>query len=280
MIPAVIERGAGIDVGKDFLAVCIMIGPPDEEPRVEQRTYGAINADLIRLREWLLGEGCTHVAMESTGSYWKPVFNVLEEQLAVFLANPEDVKGRKGHKTDHKDSWWLAHLLRHAMIRPSFIPPRAIRELRDLTRRRKQLLHDATSERNRIQKVLEDANVKLGSVLADLFGASGQLMLEALLDGKASPEEMAQFARGRAKQKIPQLVTALEGHRMSDHHRALIRFSLDHLIFLEAQIQRIDAAVVQRICLSGYQQPFELLQTIPGFRRTRLRASWQKQAWI
>jgi transposase len=152
--------------------------------------------------------------------------------------------------------------------------------LRDLTRRRKQLLQDATSERNRIQKVLEDANVKLGSVLADLFGASGQLMLEALLDGKASPEEMAQFARGRAKQKIPQLVTALEGHRMSDHHRALIRFSLDHLIFLEAQIQRIDAAVVQRICLSGYQQPFELLQTIPGFRRTRLRASWQKQAWI
>jgi transposase len=217
MIPAVIERGAGIDVGKDFLAVCIMIGPPDEEPRVEQRTYGTMNADLIRLREWLLGEGCTHVAMESTGSYWKPVFNVLEEQLAVFLANPEDVKGRKGHKTDHKDSWWLAHLLRHAMIRPSFIPPRAIRELRDLTRRRKQLLHDATSERNRIQKVLEDANVKLGSVLADLFGASGQLMLEALLDGKASPEEMAQFARGRAKQKIPQLVTALEGHRMSDH---------------------------------------------------------------
>jgi transposase len=127
MIPAVIERGAGIDVGKDFLAVCIMIGPPDEEPRVEQRTYGTMNADLIRLREWLLGEGCTHVAMESTGSYWKPVFNVLEEQLAVFLANPEDVKGRKGHKTDHKDSWWLAHLLRHAMIRPSFIPPRAIR---------------------------------------------------------------------------------------------------------------------------------------------------------
>jgi transposase len=116
--------------------------------------------------------------MESTGSYWKPVFNILEEQLAVFLTNPEDVKGRKGHKTDHNDSWWLAHLLRHAMIRPSFIPPRAIRELRDLTRRRKPLLHAATSERNRIQKVLEDANVKLSCVLTDLFGASGQLMLE------------------------------------------------------------------------------------------------------
>jgi transposase len=267
MIPAVIERGAGIDVGKNFVAVCIMIGPADDEPRVEQRTYGTMNADLIRLRAWLLEEGCTHVAMESTGSYWKPVFNILEEELAVFLANPEDVKGRKGHKTDHKDSWWLAHLLRHAMIRPSFVPPRAIRDLRDLTRRRKQLLHDATSERNRIQKVLEDANVKLGSVLADLFGASGQLMLEALLDGKASPEEMAQFARGRAKQKIPQLVIALEGHRMSDHHRTLIRFSLDHLVFLEAQIQRIDDEVVQRISMAGYQEFFELLQTIPGVQQ-------------
>ena len=266
MIPAVIERGAGIDVGKDFVAVCIMIGALDEEPRIEQRTYSTMNADLIRLREWLLEEGCTHVAMESTGSYWKPVFNILEEQLAVFLANPEEVKGRKGHKTDHKDSWWLAHLLRHAMIRPSFIPPRAIRELRDLTRRRKQLLHAATSERNRIQKVLEDANVKLSSVLADLFGASGQLMLEALLDGKASPEEMAQFARGRAKQKIPQLVIALEGHRMSDHHRSLIRFSLDHLVFLEEQVRSIDTAVLQKISLSGYQQPFELLQTIPGIQ--------------
>ena len=148
--------------------------------------------------------------MESTGSYWKPVFNVLEDAVKVYLANPQEVKNRKGHKTDNKDGWWLAHLLRHAMIHPSFIPPRAIRELRDLTRRRKRLLSAGTSERNRVQKVLEDANVKLGNVLSDVFGVSGQLMLEALLQGQAKPEEIAQFAKRRAKKKIPQLIAALE----------------------------------------------------------------------
>jgi transposase len=184
MIPAVIERCAGIDIGKTFLAACTMVGAADAEPRTEQRTYGTTNSDLERLRLWLIEEGCTHVAIESTGSYWKPIFNILELSVTVILANPQGVKARKGHKTDPKDSWWLAHLLRHAMIRPSFIPPQAIRELRDLTRRRKQLLHHGTGERNRIQKVLEDANIKLGSVLSDVFGTSGQLMLNALLEGK------------------------------------------------------------------------------------------------
>src|SRR5215472_9730351 len=132
--------------------------------------------------------------MESTASYWKPVFNVLEPDFQVYLANSQEVKNRKGHKTDDKDGWWLAHLLRHAMIHPSFIPPRAIRELRDLTRRRKRLLSHITAEKNRIQKVLEDANVKLGNVLSDIFGVSGQLMLEALLEGKAVPAEIAQHA--------------------------------------------------------------------------------------
>jgi transposase len=186
MIPAVIERCAGIDIGKTFLVACIMVGAADAEPRIEKRTYGTTNSDLEKLRLWLTEEGCTHVAIESTGSYWKPIFNILEHSVAVILANPQDVKARKEHKTDPADSWWLAHLLRHAMIRPSFIPPQAIRELRDLTRRRKQLLHHGTSERNRVQKVLEDANIKLGSVLSDVFGASGQLMLNALLEGKRS----------------------------------------------------------------------------------------------
>jgi len=155
MIPAIVERCAGIDVGKKFLVVCLMVGPAEAEPRVETRTYGTINVELERLRQWLKEESCSHVVMESTGSYWKPVMNILEESITVVVANAEDVKGRKGHKTDPKDSQWLAHLLRHGLIRPSFIPPRAIRELRDLTRLRKQLLHDASSERNRIAKVLE-----------------------------------------------------------------------------------------------------------------------------
>jgi transposase len=129
--------------------------------------------------------------MESTGSYWKPVFNMLEEAVKVYLANPHEVKARKGHKTDEKDGWWLAHLLRHAMIHPSFIPPRSIRELRDLTRRRERLTGDGTSEKNRVQKILEDAHVKLGNVLSDVFGVSGQLMLNALLKGETKPEEIA-----------------------------------------------------------------------------------------
>lgn len=160
MISAAIERCAGIDVGKKFLAVCVMVGPLEGEPRVEIRKFGTIRAELEGLRDWLKQQGVTHVVMESTGSYWKPVFNVLEDAVKVYLANPQEVKNRKGHKTDNKDGWWLAHLLRHAMIRPSFIPPRAIRELRDLTRRRKRLLGAGTSERNRVQKILEDANVK------------------------------------------------------------------------------------------------------------------------
>ena len=148
MIHAEIERCAGIDVGKQRLAVCVMVGPLHEEPRVEMKVYGTTVAELERLRDWLQQEGVTHVVMESTGNYWRPVFNVLEEAVKVYLANPQEVKNRKGHKTDRKDGWWLAHLLRHAMIRPSFIPPRPQRELRDLTRRRRKLIETATSERN------------------------------------------------------------------------------------------------------------------------------------
>lgn len=169
MISAAIERCAGIDVHKKFLAVCVMVGPLEGEPRIEKRRYGTTVAELNDLREWLRSQGVTHVVMESTGSYWKPVFNVLEDAVRVYLANPQEVKNRKGHKTDDKDGWWLVHLLRHAMIQPSFIPPRAIRELRDLTRRRKRLLGNSTSERNRVQKILEDANVKLGNVLSDVL---------------------------------------------------------------------------------------------------------------
>jgi transposase len=268
MISAEIERCAGIDVGKQRLAVCVMIGPLSGEPGVEIREYGTITAELERLRQWLVQEGVTHVVMESTGSYWKPVWNVLEESVRVYLANSQEVKTRKGHKTDKKDSWWLAHLLRHAMIRPSLVPPRGQRELRDFTRRRKKLIGTATSERNRVEKVLQDANVKLSNALSDIFGVSGQMMLEALLKGEAKPEEVAQFARGRAKQKIPEIIAALEGHRMSDHHRKLIRFSLEHLEFLERQILQLDEAIVAKIQELGYQREWELLQTVPALKET------------
>jgi transposase len=264
MINAVIERCAGIDVGKKSLSVCLMVGAADKDPRTEIRTYGTTNADLERLRQWLIVEHCTHAVLESTGGYWKPIFNILEGSLTVVLANAEDVKARKGHKTDAKDAWWLAHLLRHAMIRPSFIPPRAVRELRDLTRRRRQLLHDATSERNRIEKVLEDANIKLSSVLSDLFGVSGQLMLEALLEGKASPSEIAQLAQRQARRRIPELTAAVEGHRMSEHHRRMIRYSLKHLVFLEQELFELDEQILRHIASTGLKPAVQLLESLPG----------------
>jgi transposase len=264
MIPASIERCAGIDVGKRWLAVCLMVGPLEAEPRTEKRRFGTNVRDLEALRDWLAQEGVTHVVMESTGSYWKPVFNILEERFKVYLANPLQVKPRKGHKTDDKDGHWLAHLLRHAMVLPSFIPPREIRELRDLTRRRKKLLGTASSEKNRIQKVLEDANVKLGNVLSDMFGVSGQCMLDALLKGKASPVEIADLAQCKARKKIPALVAALEQHRMNHHHRRMIRHSVDHLEFLEKQIIDLDGEIADQIRAANLVTQWELLQTIPG----------------
>jgi transposase len=272
MIAASIERCAGIDVGKKKLAVCIMVGRLEEEPRVEQRRFGTIRAELEKLRAWLVEEGITHVVMESTGSYWKPVFNVLEDAVRVYLANPEQVKNRRGHKTDDKDGWWLAHLLRHAMIRPSFIPPRAIRELRDLTRRRKRVVGQAVAEKNRVQKILEDANVKLGSVLSDVFGVSGQLMLEALLAGEAKPEQVAQLARRRAKKKIPEIVAALEGHQMSAHHRRMIRFSLEHMRFLEEQLGQLDQQIREQIQQAGLGKEWELVQSVPAVGETSAAA--------
>jgi len=272
MIPAVIERCAGIDVGKDQLAVCVMVGPADQEPHSVTHYYGTVTGSLERLRQWLLRQGCTHVVMESTGSYWKPIFNVLEDSFEVVLANAQQVKQRKGHKTDKKDAWWLAHLLRHGMIRPSYVPRRVVRELRDLTRRRKRVVEAATAERNRIEKVLQEANVKLSSALSNIFGVSGQMMLEALLEGEDQPERIAALARHRARQKIPEIIAALRGHRFNDHHRWMIRHGLDHLRFLEQQIAELDAQILSKIRAEGWQRQYELLQSLPGVSATTAAA--------
>ena len=205
--------------------------------------------------------------MESTGSYWKPIFNMLEPSLSVVLANPQQVKNVKnlpGHKTDRRDGKRLAHLLWHGLIQASFIPPKPIRELRGLTRRRRQLLGAGGSERNRMQKILEDANVKLDSVLTDLFGVSGQAMLEELLEGSGSPESIAEFARGRLKRKVPDIIAALEGHQMSDHHRFLIRQALRHMEFLEREVEELGREVLRK--LEPYSEQFHRLQTIPGIK--------------
>jgi len=270
MIPAVIERCAGIDVGKKFLVVCVMTGPAKEKAKAEVRRFGTIRAELERLREWLKSEGCTHVVMESTGCYWKSPLNVLEDdpeyRLQIVLANPQQVKAVTGHKTDPHDASWLAHLLRHGMIRPSFIPARALRELRDLTRRRKQMIRAAADERNRVQQVLEDANVKIGDVLSDVFGLSGQRMLEALVAGQSSACDIAQLAQGHARKKIADLTAALEGHQMRDSHRFLITRAMRHMAFLADEIQTLDQEIERRIAGAELDHPYQLLQTIPGIR--------------
>jgi transposase len=265
---AVVERCAGIDVAKKTLNVCVLSGPADQEPEAELGLFGTFNADLDRLRNWLLEKGCQQVVMESRGSYWKPVYAALEGSgIEVQLANGEDVKARRGHKTDWDDCQFLANLLRHGMIRASFIPPPAIRDLRDLTRRRRQLSGAAVSERNRVQKVLEEANVKLGSVLSDVFGVSGQLMLEKLLDGEADAEAIAELAQRKARQKIPEIRQALEGHRLRDHHRRMLRLSLEHIAFLERQISAIDEEVGKLIEREGYQESFDLVRSVPGVQQ-------------
>jgi transposase len=269
MIPAVVECCAGIDVGKKLIVVCVLKGPANGDAQAQTRKFGTINAALNEMREWLVTCGCTQVVMESTGEYWRPIFNVLEEaaSLQIVLANSQQVKGLRGHKTDPEDAHWLAHLLRHGMIRPSYIPPKEIRELRDLTRRRRQLVRTGAQERNRVQKVLEGANIKLGNVLTDIFGLSGQLMVEALLEGKASPEEIAQLAQKSAKKKIPQIRASIEGHRMSAKQGKLIGWSLDHMAFLEEQVTAMDEEIAKHIQAAELQHPHQILQTIPGVKQ-------------
>jgi transposase len=274
MIPAVIERCAGIDVGRKFVDVCIMVGDAAAVPSEQLRKFSTLNEDLEKLRQWLQENGITHAVMESTGSYWRPIHNVLDDgRLQILLANSQHVKNLRGHKTDRNDARWLAQLLRHGMIRPSFIPDRDTRELRDLTRRRKQMVCCAADERNRVQRVLQEANVQLGTVLSDVFGESGLSMWDALMNPDASPGQIAELAVRQARKKIPELRKALEGHRMTDHHRKLIRHSMEHLAFLEEEIAELDGEIGEYVELhTALRAASELAQSVPGIRQTAAAA--------
>jgi transposase len=242
-----------------------MWGPADQEPQFEIRRFGTMTSQLKALAEWLNQAHCEIAAMESTGAYWKPVWNVLEGQIELILANAKHVRALPGEKTDHKDGKRLASFLRHGLIRASFVPARDIRELRDLTRYRRKLLANGAAERNRIQKVLEDANIKLGSVLSDVFGVSGQRMLHALVDKPSvNIEEITSLAHWRLQPKIEELKKALEG-RITAHHRFMIELSLDHMDYIEKQILRLDEEIDRH--LVPYQKQVELLQTIPGIAK-------------
>lgn len=202
MIAAVMERCVGVDIGKKSLCACVMVGPANGEARSELRTFATTVPGLCRLREWIQQEQCTHAIMESTGSYWKPVFNILEGVVKVALANPHEVKARKGHKTDAKDAWWLAHLLRHGMVTPSFIPPRPQRELRDLTRRRKKMLSAATSEKNRVSKVLEDANINWVRCCRTCSGCQDSSCWKRYWRAKPNRNRLQHLLKGRPRRRF------------------------------------------------------------------------------
>ena len=268
MIAAVRERCAGLDVHRDFVMVCLMWGPAQEEAQWEVRRFGTTVPELEQLKRWLETENCKEVVRESTGPYWEPIFNVLEEAVKLCLANPQEVKNRRGHKTDKKDAWWLAHLHRHAMIRASYLPPRPIRELRLLTRRRRELIRDAAKEKNRVQKLLEQSNIKLRSVLTDVFGASGAAMLEAIvLENKTDPVQIAELARGSLKQKKAAIAASLEGFRLPQTHQLLIRQGMEHLAGLVQQLDELDRKIQDKIQVEKLATAAELLQTIPGIEQ-------------
>jgi transposase len=193
MISAVREKCAGLDVHRDTVVACVMWGPANSEAQWEMKKFGTTVAELEKLKAWLQEHGCREVVAESTGPYWEPVMHVLEGACEFRLANPQEVKNRRGHKTDKKDAWWLAHLFRHDMIRASYLPARPVRELRMLTRRRRELVRAAAQEKNRVQKLLEQSSIKLRGVLSDVFGASGAAMLEALIiHGESDPQRIAE----------------------------------------------------------------------------------------
>jgi transposase len=255
---------AGLDVHKKTVVACLR--RVDAAGRVDRtvRTFGTMTAELLALADWLVEQGVRAVAMESTGVYWKPVYHLLEGRVAVMLVNPQHLKQVPGRKTDVKDAEWIAELLQHGLLRPSFVPPRPIRELRDLTRQRTQLVGDRARAANRVQQVLEDAGIKLASVAADVLGVSGRAMLRALVAGCDDPARMADLARGRMRGKVPALERALHG-RVGEHHRFLLGMLLDQVEALEGLIARLDARIAE--AMAPLTAEAERLRTIPGVDR-------------
>jgi len=255
--PQVVKVGCGIDVHRDIIVATIR----KSNDEFETREFGAYTSSLTSLRDWCKTEHVTHVAMESTGVYWKPVFNVLEEDFEIILVNARHVKNVPGHKTDKKDSRWISKLLLSGLLKGSFIPPVDIRKLRDLVRYKKKVVAQAASEQNRIIKILEDANIKLSSVVSKVDGAVGTKIINSLIQGQTDPDELIKFYHGKMKVSKTEFRMALEG-RISNHHRMMLQFHQDSIADKERLIERIDAAI--EVAIKAYQVEIDLLQTIPG----------------
>lgn len=239
-----IERCAGIDIGKSEVVACVRTPSPSGRGRREEtRTFASFSGALEEMADWFSDQGVTDIAMEATGSYWKPVWYVLEERpFELKLVNAQHLKILPGRKSDVLDAQWLAELLEHGLLRGSFVPPPAVRELRDLTRYRKRLIQAHTAEGQRIAKTLEDAGIKLDSVASDVLGVSARTMLAALVAGERDPQVLAELAKGKLRNKIPALRQALRG-RFREHHAVLIGLALDHIAHLETAIARLDARI-------------------------------------
>ena len=252
-------RCAGLDVHKDTVVAAVRcVSPPVHH---EVQSFPTTTRGLFALAEWLGSQGCTHVAMEATGVYWKPIWHVLEGRFELVLANAQHVRNVPGRKTDVGDAAWIADLLAHGLIRSSFVPPAPIQELRDLTRTRKQLVREISQHSLRIQKVLEDANLKLGSVLSDVLGQSGRAMLQAIIAGEDDPARLAELAQGTARRKTAALIEALRG-RVTPHHRALLKLHLDVVDALELALEEVDRHVGKT--LEPIRDLARLLTTMPG----------------
>ncbi len=265
---------AGIDVHKKSVMVCVLKAQKGRKATKEVRPFGTMTRDLLALADWLRQLEVTHVAMESTGVFWKPIYNLLEGEFEILLVNAHHIKQVPGRKTDVKDCEWIADLLQHGLLKASFVPPKPVRELRDLTRQRAEVTDDKTKIANRIQKVLEDANIKLSSVASDVLGASGRDMIQAIISGEENPENLAELARRRLRGKIPELKFALQG-TVNDHHRFMLDLLFKQLRSLESILDQLTCRIVEVMAREDaqpsegvlpFQEAVRLLETIPGIR--------------
>lgn len=264
---AIIERCAGLDVHEKTVVACIMTGSLKKVPNKETRTFSTVTRGLLELAEWLEENQCTHVAMESTGIYWKPVWNILESKgLDIALGNAQHVKNVPGRKTDVKDAEWLAQLLRSGLIEKSFVPMEPIRELRDVTRYRKSIVHEISREKNRMHKVLQDCNIKLTSFMSDIFGDTGRRILEKIINGeKIELDDLKEVVQGRGKaplrKKLDDLYEAINGN-VRKHHVIMLGLHYEHIAFLEKQLEEVEEQIAEYI--KPKKEEIEILDSVPG----------------
>jgi transposase len=254
----------GLDVHKKSIQACVRRIGKDGKIHEETRPFGTMTQDIRDLADWLCQEEVTHVAMESTGVYWKPIYNILEGRFSILLINARHIKNVPGRKTDVKDSQWIAHLLQSGLLKGSFIPDRSQRELRDLTRHRTKLVDQRTSVVNRVHKVLEDANIKLGAVATDIMGKSGKDMIRAIIEGRQDSSEIAELARSKLRSKIPELRLSLEGH-VTDHHRFMLDKLMNQLDYLDGQINEFTERIEEMS--RPFAKAIEEVARLPGFQK-------------